>query len=127
MAEQTTATGAVERGSTTGGAGEMAPTIVIGQEEAAWARRLLGSMPFGAAAHFRTLAFHNTGGMTVRDLLDDIDRLREVLAEHATACEANDRELSSLRSDVAAVRRVLGTPSAMHGYDGAGQPITVRS
>lgn len=105
----------------------MVPTTVLGPEEAAWARRLLGSMPFGAAAHFRSLAFHNTGEMTVRDLLDDVDRLREVLAEHATSCEANVQELSSLRGDVAAVRRVLGTPSAMHGYDADGRPVSVQS
>lgn len=127
MREQMTATGAVERGSTTAVAGEMTPTIVIGGAEAAWARRLLGSMPFGAAAHFRSTSFHGTGEMTVRNLLDDLDRLREVLAEHATSCEAAERELSSLRSDVAAVRRVLGTPSAMHGYAANGQPVTVRS
>jgi hypothetical protein len=103
----------------------MEPTIVIGQAEGSWARRLLAAMPFGAMAHFRSI--HKSGDLTVRDVLDDVDRLREVLVEHASSCEAAGRELAQLRADVASVRRVFGVSAALHGYDADGRPITVRA
>lgn len=105
--------------------GGMTPTIVIGEAEAAWARRLLAAMPFGAMAHFRST--QKSGELTVRDVLDDVDRLREVLVDQAAVDQARDQELSQLHSDVAAVRRLFGAPAALHGYDSGGRPITVRS
>lgn len=96
---------------------EMAPTVVIGDEEAAWARHLFATMPFGAMAHFRSIK--KPGELTVRDVLDDVLRLREVLEEHAASCEQERSELVQLRSDLSAVRRVFGHVVALTGRRGA--------
>ena len=103
----------------------MVATIVIGEQGASWARRLLSSMPFGGIAHFRSIGKNSE--LTVRDVLDDFDRLREVLEEHIVSCSEAEKDLYALRSDLAAFRRVLGIPTAMQGYDAEARPVTVKS
>jgi hypothetical protein len=73
------------------------------------ARQVLGRMPYLPLVPNHTLY----EGATVRELVRILDGLAEVLTRYGEQATQTESELSELRSDVAAARRVLGIPAAL--------------
>jgi hypothetical protein len=69
------------------------------------ARKVLGRMPYLPLVPNHSL--HE--GATVRELVTILDGFADVLTRYGDQAAQTERELSELRADVAATRRILGT------------------
>lgn len=89
---------------------ELTPTTTtaVSEHDTRRAQQLIGSMPFGGSIDFRTLGRRDIEKVTVADLLDDVERLRDALIDIAAHHNVLQAENAAWARDVAAVRRVLG-------------------
>lgn len=73
--------------------------------------RALSSMPFGAGVSFQYLdtSAEHAEATIVEAAACNLEKLRDVIRQHADSCIINQTELRDLQTAIRAVRKVFGT------------------